>query len=348
MFHKMLNLTLVRIQLPDEAVADFHYRLNKKTQTLSHLFGRPTVESIVVHLQTGWVGHVARQSPFSPVCAARAWRDQGWWREVADNPSRPRYLRRGAQVGQSTDALFAHLGPFWKELTEDRLAWKRASYALQKSLGAVDDGELEVSRALRPFSLVPTISNKLRDFIGGLPPTHGWRAHAVFVTNCEAVLRKVTGQMALTGRDTYLGQAIERLRWLFYLIGFRLPLLPAFPQEGFLVYRARLADIFPRQVAESILADSAAEYAWLNPDFSSLSEVMNLRIHCCGVCSSPQLSSCAAVAYLDFFDGVVSQSCIVAVRGRLIRVPDASCAEAEALLLSTELLVEVLKMCKYL
>ncbi len=96
------------------------------------------------------------------------------------------------------------------------------------------------------------------------------------------------------------------------------------------------------------MADSAAEYAWLNPDFGSLSEAMNLRIHCCGVFSSPQLSSCAAVAYLDFFDGVVSQSCIVAVRGRLIRVPDASCAEAEALLLSTELLVEVLKICKYL
>ncbi len=60
------------------------------------------------------------------------------------------------------------------------------------------------------------------------------------------------------------------------------------------------------------------------------------------------MSSCAAIAYIDFFDGLSVQSCIVAVRGRLIRVPDASCADAEALLLSTELLVEVLKWSKYL
>ena len=96
------------------------------------------------------------------------------------------------------------------------------------------------------------------------------------------------------------------------------------------------------------MADSAAEYAWINPDFGSLSEAMNLCIHSWGGFSSPHVSSCAAVAYLDFFDGVVSQSCIVAVRGRLIRVPDAPCAEAEALLLSTELLVEVLKVSRYL
>ncbi len=74
---------------------------------------------------------------------------------------------------------------------------------------------------------------------------------------------------------------------------------------------------------------------------------MNIRIESSAV-SASSLYSCAAVAHLDFYDGATVRTFVVSARGPVDRVPDIGCAEAEGSLLGTELLISVLKVCRYL
>jgi hypothetical protein len=351
MFRKMLNFTLVRVQLPTETWGEFHHRMNSKTAELTKLFGKPSVEDIIIKQHIGWLGHIGRQSARSPVSVAMSWRDAAWWQEVQNDVNRPRYLHRGVQVAQSTDLMFEHLGPFWRELVWDRAQWRQTAAALKKAVDTPEILDQTVHPALRPFEFVSTISNKLFDFTGGRLGTRlsGGPFPLVVVCDCLHMVQMITGKAFCGPPLTYLEQSVEKLRWVFYLLEHRLPLQPVFSAEGILVHRPRADNTLADCVANWVLNEKAHDYLWINRVLRFLPAASVLRVHSDGAFRASGEASCAAVVTLDFCTEEGTWATVVlGVRGRVLRVEDRMCTVAEGLLAAAELLVDILRVCRAL
>jgi hypothetical protein len=86
---------------------------------------------------------------------------------------------------------------------------------------------------------VPILSNKLFEFVGGkLPLRSSLRILLIVVSDSASTVGMILGQYRLPD-DAGKSLAVKRLRWLSYLLTFRLPFKPVLDKEGILIHRER-------------------------------------------------------------------------------------------------------------
>jgi hypothetical protein len=346
MFFKMLGFTLVRLRLGDEDWGDFHHRIRGKLADLVHLFALPSVSSLLARFSTGWIGHVVRSSQSCPVAFLHSWRDASWWAAVKNLHPRPTYRLRGAQARQPTDILYECLGPFWQVLAESRDLWRRAAASIvqltAQEYESVVPSASQTHASLRPFFFAPTLSNKLADFVGGKVP-HGTsrRLGVLMVSDCLPMVLKAVGRSNLRLEDqslpAFLG--LKRLRWLLYLLEYRLPFEALLRDQGLLVQRPRGMNTLADAVCNLVM-NERRNFCWVDPGFQRVPPGF-LHVYSDGGFRSSSLSSCACV--LEFHSEDPPMCAVVGVMGRLLSVQNSYEAEIEGMISSCEFLVDVIK-----
>ena len=345
MFFKMLGFTLVRLRVGDEDWGDFHHRIRGKLAELVQLFALPSVGSLLARLFTGWIGHVVRSSQSCPVAFMHSWRDASWWSVSKDLHSRPTYKHRGGQTGQSTDVLYECLGPFWQVLAHSRDLWRRAAativqLSVQEFESVVPSAE-PTHPSFKPFFFVPTLSNKLMDFVGIVPYNLSRRLPVLFISDCSPMVLKAVGRSILRLTDqtfsAFLG--LKRLRWLLYLLEYRLPFEALLRDQGLLVQRPRGLNTLADAVCNLVM-NERRNFCWVNPDFRMVPRGF-LHVFSDGGFRSSSLSSCACV--LEFHSDDLPMCVVVGVVGRLLTVENSYDAEIERAISSCEFLVDVFK-----
>ena len=335
MWLKMLCFTLARSRFPDEAWPDFIHRLRSKVLELTELFALPTILSTLMRLHASWTGHVVRFSMYSSTYVSLAWRDSRWWNAVKSNRDRPKHRLGGAQPQQPTDCFYSQLGPFWPLLSLCRSTWSEVCNV------AFDAGAKKVEHS-NPFGklyhYVPSLSNKLSDFVGGCLPRTSARLPLVCISDCKSMVDLINGKSSLNGLECTSSLAIKRLRWLFYLLEVRLPFVPRLP-EGLLVYRPREFNELADAVC-TLIRKEQTNYFWISPELTHFPEGSFCYLYCDGGFDDLGRSSCGVVLQMHSADG---SAVIIGAAGRRLACQNSFEAELEGALTACEFVIEVCK-----
>jgi len=95
--------------------------MNATLKELMSLFGRTRLRNLAANMYVSWCGHIGRMK-LSPLVAVLECRGAASKMGNADAGAlREMYPRRGRPHGEFEDAIASHFGPFWGELTKDRV-----------------------------------------------------------------------------------------------------------------------------------------------------------------------------------------------------------------------------------
>jgi hypothetical protein len=272
---KMLSFKLSRAWLPQEAWGDYHHRMRNKVSDLCEKWGFPSVEALGVRQHVGWIGPFLRQGHCCPAAFLTSWRDSAWWDFIKHDSERPRYALRGRQHVQNTNCLSEYLGPQWQLLAANRELWKCPPFAIREHtvaeaelLCATSPGNVHAIRGFRAYETIISVSSNVRDLVGNNLPRSNVKLPIVILSDCDPLVLKCIGKSEVPEWPVEPSDvAIARIRWLHYLVEYRLPFCRAHPEE-LMIHRPRALNSVADWVCNLILDEVVDDFLWIDPVFT--------------------------------------------------------------------------------
>jgi len=325
--NKMLKLTLRHAPLAGESDGEFHHRMNSKLKELMTLFGWTRLRNLAANMYVSWCGHIGRMK-VSPLVAVMEWRGAAWMMGSADAGAlREMYPRRGRPRGESEDAIASQFGPFWAELTKDRVTWHGAQELFLHNILP------RAHSANWNSNFLAHISHKHQSVLKGCRMSCEGKMPLIHLVDSALVANAVSG--AWTKCEDQWSLYVKALRWNVHAFEHQWRFESATHERQILVQRLRHLNKTSDEYCNLVLDLNVPSVEWVCTD--RMDDISMVIISSDGASRKhPGCASCAVWVQVVSHGTII----LVAYKGIILEVVSNNVAEFEGACLTHDLLVQ--------